>query len=106
MFILYPMDTSNLHKDWKILKRFLPEAWEAHAVKFGALTRRRKIKSEDALLRVLLMHFATGKSLRATVAYASELNICHINDVSLLHRLRASEKWLMSLNPICAPPEV
>ncbi len=45
-------------------------------------------------MRVLLIHLADGKFLRATAAYAHEANICDINDVALLHRLKASGEWL------------
>src|SRR4030042_1229080 len=55
--------------------------------------RKRKIDSPQTLLRVLLIHLADGKSLRTTAAYSHEVELCRINDVSLLHRLRASEGW-------------
>lgn len=74
--------------------RFLPEGWQSHAVKLGALLRKRKVKSAETLLRVLLIHFASGKSLRTTIAYAREAGICDINDVALLNRLRDSKEWL------------
>jgi hypothetical protein len=36
---------------------------------------------------------ASGKSLRTTSAYAQETGICDVNDVALLHRLKASSEW-------------
>ncbi|MBF0316701.1 MAG: IS4 family transposase [Nitrospirae bacterium] len=80
--------------EWTVLKRFLPEGWDTKATDLGALARRRKITDADTLLRVLLIHLADGKSLRTTAAYAEEVNLCSINDVALLHRLKASEEWL------------
>ncbi len=53
-----------------------------------------KIESPQALLRVLLVHIADGKSLRAASVYARETGICDINDVALLYRLKESEEWL------------
>jgi hypothetical protein len=77
-----------------VLTSFFPEGWEKKAYETGALVRRRKIDSPETLLRVLLIHLADGKSLRTTVAYAREANLCQINDAALLHRLRASGQWL------------
>lgn len=88
------MKTTPIQEDWDILLKFLPEGWEQKANEFGALVRKRKISSAQALLRVLLIHLADGKSLRTTAAYAKEAQICQINDVALLHRLKASERWL------------
>ena len=82
-----------IEENWEILKRFLPEEWEDKAVQVGALSRKRKVSSPEALLRILLVHLATGLSLRATAAYAKQAKICNINDVSLLHRLKASGEW-------------
>lgn len=88
------MSASPIQDDWNILKRFLPKQWAGKAVKLGALERKRKIDSPEILLRVLLIHLAEGKSFRATAAYAREANLCDVNDVALLHRLRVSEEWL------------
>ncbi|MBF0466044.1 MAG: IS4 family transposase [Nitrospirae bacterium] len=88
------MEAKIIQDEWEILKRFLPKDWEAKATGLGALTRKRKITNASTLLRLLLIHFADGKSLRTTTAYAEEVNLCSINDVALLHRLKASEEWL------------
>jgi Transposase DDE domain len=79
--------------DWEILLSFLPAGWAEKAVELGALARKRKIVSAETLLRILLIHLADGKSLRTTAAYSQEVELCDINDVALLHRLRASESW-------------
>lgn len=79
--------------DWEILLSFLPAGWAEKAFELGALARKRKIDSPQTLLRVLLIHLADGKSLRTTAAYSQEVQLCSVNDVSLLHRLRASENW-------------
>lgn len=86
------MDTI-IKDDWNILKNFFPVGWEDKATELGALVRKRKITSAETLLRVLLIHLADGKSLRTTAACANEVGLCDINDVALLHRLRASEEW-------------
>ena len=79
--------------DWKILLSFLPAGWVQQAFELGALARKRKIDSPETLLRLLLIHLADGKSLRTTATYGREAGLSNINDVSLLHRLRASEDW-------------
>ena len=88
------MLTPTIHEDWEVLTRFLPDGWEEQAYQTGALVRRRKIDTPATLLRVLLIHLADGKSLRATAAYAREAQVCQINDTALLHRLRAAGPWL------------
>jgi len=88
------MKTTPIQEDWDILLKFLPEGWEQKASECGALVRRRNIKSAQTLLRVLLIHLADGKSLRTTATYAQEAQLCQINDGALLHRLKASERWL------------
>jgi hypothetical protein len=95
MFMIYNIIMSNLtiKDEWPVLKRFLPDAWEEKAFKLGALKRKRKIVSPDTLLRVLFIHLADGKSLRTTAAYAHEAGLCSVNDVALLHRLKASGEW-------------
>ena len=87
------MRPTPLQDDWEILLRFLPAGWETKATELGALVRRRKIDSPQTLLRLLLIHLADGKSLRTTAAYCQETKLCDINDVALLHRLKASEQW-------------
>jgi len=87
------METSCIQEDWQILLRFLPPGWEEMATQSGALIRKRKIESPQALLRLLLIHLADGKSLRTTATYAREAKVGSINDVALLHRLKASEEW-------------
>ncbi len=88
------MIKTAIKEDWDVLTNFFPEGWENKAYETRALVRRRKIDSPATLLRVLLIHLADGKSLRTTAAYAREANLCQINDVALLHRLRCSGHWL------------
>ena len=88
------MESKIIKDDWRILTKFFPHGWELKASELGAVIRKRKINSAQVLLRILLIHLADGKSLRATAAYAHEANICDINDVALLHRLKVSGEWL------------
>lgn len=88
------METKIINNDWEILVKFFPEKWEEKALELGALVRKRKIDSAQTLLKILMLHLADGQSLRAAANYASEANICNINDAALLNRLRLSGNWL------------
>jgi len=86
-----------LEEEWEFLTELLPKDWREQARKTGALRRARDIASADCLLQLILMHTATGLSLRQTVVRAREQSIADISDVALLKRLRSSEAWLRSL---------
>ena len=89
------MQTVNLlDEEWEFLTDLLPEDWREQARITGALRRVRGISSADALLQLILMHTATGLSLRQTVVRAQQQSIADISDVALLKRLRSSEPWL------------
>lgn len=83
-----------LEEEWEFLTDLLPKDWREQARTTGALRRARGVGSADCLLQLILMHTATGLSLRQTVVRAREQSIADISDVALLKRLRASEPWL------------
>ena len=92
------MKSANLlDEEWEFLTDFLPPDWREQARSTGALRRARGIANADCLLQLILMHTATGLSLRQTVVRAREQSIADISDVALLKRLRSSEAWLRSL---------
>jgi Transposase DDE domain len=86
-----------LEEEWEYLTEFLPKDWRELARETGALRRARGIADADCLLRLILMHTATGLSLRQTVVRAGEQSIADISDVALLKRFRSSEPWLRGL---------
>lgn len=88
---------SILDEDWQLVLQLLPAEWEKQAAACGALSRLRGFRTEDALLRTLLLHVAKGYSLRETVVRAKAAGLAEISDVALLKRLRNSEKWLREL---------
>jgi hypothetical protein len=83
-----------LDEEWDFLTELLPEDWREQARTTGALRRARGIGNADVLLQLILMHTATGLSLRQTVMRAQQQSIADISDVALLKRLRSSEPWL------------
>ena len=58
---------------------------------------RGEITSPEILLQVLLMHVATGLSLKQATARAHTQGLASMTDVALLKRLRTSERWLREL---------
>lgn len=92
------MSTTLLDEEWCVLADLLPEGWQEMARKTGAMRRARGgVTSPEALLRLLLLHVATGLSLRQTVARAHVTGLASVTDVALLKRLRSSEGWLREM---------
>jgi hypothetical protein len=91
------MDAQLLDEEWNFLTEFLPADWRHQARERGALRRARGVPDADCLLRLILLHTATGLSLRQTVVRARAQALADISDVALLKRLRHSEAWLQWL---------
>lgn len=92
------MNSILADEEWQLITGFLPENWRKTARSCGALTRARNVSDADTLLRLILLHTATGLSLRQTVARAQVAGLATISDVALLKRLRGAESWLCHLN--------
>jgi len=86
--------TDSTLDDWELIRRLLPEGWEAQAKPLGALRRTRAIPDAATLLRVLLVHLADGCSLAETTARVVELGWCRLSVVALIKRLRGAGPWL------------
>ena len=84
----------KIAQEWTALKGFLPEGWEEKARESKAICRTRKVSSAEELLRVELLHFGEGLSLKETSAVAKEGGISDISSVALYHRARKSGEWL------------
>ena len=61
------------------------------------MTGRKLRKRAARLLQLLLLHVATGLSLKQAVARAQVQGLASVTDVALLKRLRSSEGWLREL---------
>lgn len=81
-------------ENWEILCSFLPEGWAEQARRLGAMRRARYISDPGIVLRILLLHLATGCSLAETAARASAAGLAAISAVGVFKRLRAAEPWL------------
>ncbi len=84
-------------EDWAVLSTFLPIGWDEQARKLGAIRRARYIKEPATVLRILLLHLASGCSLAETAARASASGLAQISAVGVYKRLRAAEPWLLWL---------
>jgi len=83
--------------DWQVLTSLLPEDWREQAAQTNVLKGLRKDKSEEDLLRTLLIHLAGGYSLRETALRARQAQLADMSDVALLKRLRKSKDWLAAM---------
>lgn len=86
-----------MEENWGVVVSFFPKEWREIAVSSNALKGLRKDKSEEKLLRTLLIHLACGYSLRETAVRARQAGLADISDVALLKRLRKSKEWLHGL---------
>lgn len=92
------MAATVMDEEWEVLARLLPPNWRELARETGAMQRARgAITSPDVLLQVLLLHVATGVSLKQAVARAHVQGLASLTDVALLKRLRSAEGWLREL---------
>lgn len=81
-------------ENWEILCSFLPAGWAEQARRLGAMRRARYISDPGIVLRILLLHLASGCSLAETAARASAAGLAPISAVGVFKRLRAAEPWL------------
>ena len=81
-------------EDGEVLSSFLPVGWDEQARKLGAIRRARYLKEPATVLRVLLLHLASGCSLAETAARATAGGLARISAVGVFKRLRAAEPWL------------
>ncbi|HEV2964661.1 MAG TPA: IS4 family transposase [Candidatus Angelobacter sp.] len=86
--------SSSEFENWEVVRSFLPTDWAEQARTLGAMRRARYISEPSTLLRVLLLHLASGCSLAETAARAKVSRLAQISAVGVFKRLRAAEPWL------------
>jgi hypothetical protein len=67
------------------------------AYRTGAFVRRREVQSPADLLQMLMIWAVAERSLRETVALASEAGLAELSDVALLKRLKRAGPWIGGL---------
>lgn len=91
--------TTPLDLEWEILASLLPVGWRELAKATGAVRRRRgQMQEPKVLLQVLLLHVATGLSLKQEAARATAQGLAKLGDVAFLKRLRSSEGFVCELS--------
>ncbi len=88
------MRAVDYDQEWALLASFLPAGWQEQAEAAGAIRRRFGVTDPQVLLRLFLMHVATGLSLRNTAARAQAQGLATMSDVGLLDRMRRAGPWL------------
>lgn len=83
--------------DWRMLVGLLPPDLDVMAFLTGAITRRRKIRGGEALVRLALIYAGDDASLRRTSALAHEIGIASMSDQAILKRLCRSVELLRSV---------
>lgn len=84
-------------EDWDLLTTFFPADWRKLAKATSALKGLRQDKGEENCLRVLMLHFGCGLSMRETVTRARQAKLAKLSSVALFKRLRKSREWLYQL---------
>lgn len=84
-------------EDWELLTTFFPADWRHLAQTTGALKGLRQDKGDENYLRVLMLHFGCGLSMRETVVRAKQASLAEFSSVALFKRLRKSREWLYEL---------
>ena len=75
----------------------LPGNWRNLVVAIGEPKRLRMDKSAEKLLRVLLIHRASGHSMHETAVRARRAQPAELSAVALWHWPRKSQAWLRAL---------
>ena len=91
------MDATTLNREWGVITDLLPPEWQELARETGALRRARQVRDPSTLLFLILLHVASGLSLRQAAARAQVMGLAKISDVALMKRLRGAERWLHAL---------
>lgn len=90
------MILSLQEQDWPAVVSRIGQAidLETSAREFGALVRKREIRSASDLLRLALAYGPGGQSLRQTAAWAELQGVASLSDVGLMYRFKDAAAWL------------
>lgn len=83
-----------LDRQWSDVLALLPADLEESVREFGALRRRRQLRSGADVLRLALWYGVGGLSLREISAQADLIEMAEISDVSVMERLMKTSRWL------------
>jgi hypothetical protein len=74
--------------NWEAFKQLLPQGWEEKAKELGIIGKKKKFKTPEEVIRVVLIHLATGSSLKQAAMLASLGGIVDVSDVAILDKLK------------------
>ncbi len=80
--------------EWETICSRLPENLEEMARETGALQRKRKVRSAEALLRLVLAYALLDWPFRLIGAWATVLGLGSLSDVAVWKRLSTTLPWL------------
>ena len=75
----------------------LPKGWESKAKELGALSRARKIKTPEELLKLILIYLTEGKSFAGTSAIMQLMGASQLTKKAVHKRMVNSAEWLQWL---------
>lgn len=84
----------SLKNQWESIVSLLPVDLDRTAFGFGALLRKREVKSASDLLRLIMIYCCSGLSQRSTAAWAVEADIAKLANTSFRERLKKSADWI------------
>jgi hypothetical protein len=79
---------------WELLTTFFPAQWRDLARVSGALKGLRQDKDEESYLRVLMLHFGCGLSMRETVTRANEATPIFATGGCMVAQVPENQGWL------------
>jgi hypothetical protein len=88
------MERLRLEEDWDAIETLLPRGYKHQARITKAVSRMRGIRLVKDLLRMLMLHIASGLSLEQTCVRASEIGLGKITSGDLFKRLKKAKPWL------------
>lgn len=91
------MTNDDLESLWPYVLTVLPEDLGVSALDCGALSRARKVRDAEGLLRIVLVYALSDLSLKDVAAWATAAQIAELTGPALHYRLEHAESWLSSL---------
>jgi len=81
-------------EDFKKIVEMMPSGWKEKAKETKAITRSRKIKNAEELLRLNLLYLTSGGSFGKTSAMLKLTEENHLNKNAVYERIAKSGEWL------------
>ena len=90
----YNRGMENKNNEIRKITELLPAGWEEKAKETGAITRSRKIKNAEDLLKLVLLYLTSGGSFGMTSAMLKLTEKISLNKNAVYERVKKSAEWL------------